>query len=226
MLRQLFVSVAARKKINSLKQEAREFIKNSALPNGAIVTVNSEKYPEEKNKELHFVFPEEAALACLTGPELGLTGIQEPFLRWLEKTENLASNKLLYQSYSANGLIKQRKVVSRQNAVVLWVIYKLSKKNILQAEKFENLTNLLAKGLLSLPQSQKIHKLGLFCAYKLTRDKIYLPGSQKSSEKIMYNSCFDNFSAKLSINDLLMQKSTTLSGHVLFLLRAKRSGLI
>lgn len=153
------------------KNEIKQLIKNSSLENGALVSVNSELFKEEKNKDLHFVFLSEAALGCIVAKKLGLQDEADKFFNWL--TTRLENSEVLYKNYSINGSIKER--VEDKNAAALLIIsgYLLNKplgQNIakkinqdspfypLAKKCFENSSAGFLKKLLILKRLKKILK--------------------------------------------------------------------
>lgn len=109
------------------KNKVIKIIKNSSLENGALVSINSNIFGEKKNKDLHFVFLSEAALACMVAKKFNLNKEVDGFFNWLNT--RLEDSSVLYKNYSINGSIKER--TEDKNAAALLIIASCFTRNSL-----------------------------------------------------------------------------------------------
>lgn len=94
------------KKIRKLVQVTQEIIKSCALENGGIVAANSsKKYFPLCAKNYFYVWPRDAAYACMAADMIGMKDIQKNFFKWcLTRAEGFRDQGLFYEKYYPNGL--------------------------------------------------------------------------------------------------------------------------
>lgn len=94
------------RKIKDLTEASREVLLECSLPNGAIVAANSERpdYPLHANY-YRFVWPRDAAFACVGADRLGLFEISEKFFLWMyERAEGVREGEVIRNAYYTSGL--------------------------------------------------------------------------------------------------------------------------
>lgn len=91
-------------KIERLIQTSKEVILDCSLDNGGIVAANSTKasYPEGV-QNYFYVWPRDAAFACIAADTLGLHNVPEKFFDWCQKRA-IDKNGLLWHRYEPNGV--------------------------------------------------------------------------------------------------------------------------
>ncbi|MBI3291034.1 hypothetical protein HYZ76_02000, partial [Candidatus Falkowbacteria bacterium] len=126
-----------RVKMENLVAKSKEIILNSSLENGAIVA--------SWDEDNCYVWPRDAAYACVAASLVGVKTIQEPFFAWLEsQPEDFKKQGRLYGNYSINGRIKNRQFQPDQAGTVLWAIYEFYKNNTKELPKQKILIKRLA----------------------------------------------------------------------------------
>ena len=146
------MSDSMKQKITKLIKLSREIIMDCSLENGAIVAANIDKpYVPREAANYRWVWPRDAAFACVAGDILGIP-IQEPFFNWLLKyPQDFERNKLLYANYATNGRYGSMGGIYEpdQTGEVLWAIHYHFKNDLKKALKFKELINRLADGISS-----------------------------------------------------------------------------
>ena len=92
--------------IRKLLTITKTIIKDCSLDNGGIVAANSVKeYYPPNAKNYFYVWPRDAAFACIAADELGINNVPENFFAWcLNRAEGFAESGLFYEKYYPNGL--------------------------------------------------------------------------------------------------------------------------
>jgi GH15 family glucan-1,4-alpha-glucosidase len=96
------------RKIKELLNTTKEVIKNSSLPNGAIIAsdVHNKIYPKDV-KWYGYVWPRDASYTCYAADLLGLHKISKNFYKWcLERAEGFEKNGIfIAHKYYPNGRV-------------------------------------------------------------------------------------------------------------------------
>ncbi|HDS45444.1 MAG TPA: glycoside hydrolase family 15 protein [Methanomicrobia archaeon] len=136
-------------KITKLIGVTQDIIRDCALENGGIVAANSTKngYPKAA-KNYFYVWPRDAAFACIAADVLGLENVQENFFNWcLKRAEGFTENGLFYEKYYPNGLKALPQFQPDQTGTVLFAVWNHYKEDISGASKFHELVELAGNGI-------------------------------------------------------------------------------
>lgn len=114
-----------RNKIQRIIQVTKAIIQDCSLDNGGIVAANStKKYYPVSAKNYFYVWPRDAAYACVAADILGLKMIQGNFFDWcLNNAEGFSTKGLFYEKYYPNGLKALPRFQPDQTGAVLFAIW-------------------------------------------------------------------------------------------------------
>lgn len=103
-------------------QSTKEVMKDCTLENGAIVAANStKKYYPATAKNYFYVWPRDAAYACLAADKMGNKDMQKNFFIWcLDYAEGFSETGLFYEKYYPNGLKALMNFQPDQTGTVLY----------------------------------------------------------------------------------------------------------
>lgn len=109
---------------SELLTASKTVILDCCLENGAIVAANSIKNSYSKEaKNYLYVWPRDAAYACIALDILGVTGIQEKFFDWLlERAEGWKETGLFYEKYYVNGLQAVNRFQPDQTGTLIYAV--------------------------------------------------------------------------------------------------------
>jgi GH15 family glucan-1,4-alpha-glucosidase len=95
------------------------------MENGGIVAANStKKYFPVNAKNYFYIWPRDAAYACIAADILGFRDIQQNFFHWcLNNAEGFSSDGLFYEKYYPNGLKALPRFQPDQTGAVLYAIW-------------------------------------------------------------------------------------------------------
>lgn len=141
-------------KIANLITASEDIIRDCALENGGIVAANATKneYPKAA-KNYFYVWPRDAAFACIAADVLGLENVQENFFNWcLNRAEGFKENGLLYEKYYPNGLKALPNFQPDQTGTVLFAVWHHYKEDITpraSKSRFHELIRIAGNGICS-----------------------------------------------------------------------------
>lgn len=130
---------------------SKTILKDCSLDNGGIVAANSSKdYFPAAAKNYYYVWPRDAAFACLAADLYGMHEIPQRFFSWcINRAEGFRETGLFYEKYHPNGL----KALSRfqpdqTGSLILAVYHHLMKHPPSTGEKlYPEIINKAAEGL-------------------------------------------------------------------------------
>ena len=136
-------------KIKALLASSRQVILDAVLDNGGIVAANSDKpYHPKHVQHYRYVWPRDASYIIKAADTLGMTEIGDRFFQWaLDRADGLHDEGLLYKEYYPHGVKRRQDLQPDQNGTVLWMIADHDASSPGSAQKFQELTALLAEGL-------------------------------------------------------------------------------
>jgi glucoamylase len=138
--------------IKKLLTVAKTIIKDCSLDNGGIVAANSAKeYYPPNAKNYFYVWPRDAAFACIAADELGIDDVQENFFAWcLHRAEGFADNGLFYEKYYPNGLKALSNFQPDQTGSVLFALWHHYRSDLKRASRYHDVIRLSADGICSV----------------------------------------------------------------------------
>ncbi|MGC9443703.1 MAG: glycoside hydrolase family 15 protein [Candidatus Methanospirareceae archaeon] len=138
-------------KIMKLIAVTGDLIRDCALENGGIVAANAtKKYYPAAAKNYFYVWPRDAAFACIAADVLGLENVQENFFDWcLKRAEGFRDNGLFYEKYYPNGLKALTQFQPDQTGMVLFAVWHHYKADMSRASEFHELIEIAGNGICS-----------------------------------------------------------------------------
>jgi len=112
-------------KINQLLEVSKSVLVDCSLENGGIVAANTTKknYPPQA-KNYFYIWPRDAAFACIAADNLGISTIPENFFYWcMEYAEDFTKNGLFYEKYYPNGLKALHRFQPDQTGALLYAVW-------------------------------------------------------------------------------------------------------
>jgi GH15 family glucan-1,4-alpha-glucosidase len=141
-------------RIQQIIETTKTVIQDCSLENGGIVAANSsKKYFPATAKNYFYVWPRDAAFACIAADMLGLASIQENFFDWcMDHAEGFKTDGLFYEKYYPNGLKALPRFQPDQTGAVLFAIW--HHLNWTQANnrtsRFDDIMMMAANGICSV----------------------------------------------------------------------------
>ncbi len=138
-------------KLDRLIRHSKKVLLGCSLENGAIVAANAfnSSYPKEA-KSYFYVWPRDAAFACIAAGLLELD-IAERFFSWLlERAEGWQETGLFYEKYHVNGLQALPRLQPDQTGMVLIAAHSYIKAKPEKAIELKSLVVESAKGICSI----------------------------------------------------------------------------
>ena len=138
--------------IKRLLGVTRTLIKDCALDNGGIVAANSAKaYYPPNAKNYFYVWPRDAAFACIAADELGIRDVQENFFAWcVNRAEGFAQSGLFYEKYYPNGLKALSNFQPDQTGSVLFALWHHYRNDLKKASTYHDVIRMGADGICSV----------------------------------------------------------------------------
>jgi len=112
-------------KIEKLFEQSKKIILDCSLENGGIVAANTTKnYYPVVAKNYFYIWPRDAAFACIALDVIGVSEIQGNFFDWcLHNAEGFNTNGLFYEKYYPNGLKALFNFQPDQTGAVLYAVW-------------------------------------------------------------------------------------------------------
>lgn len=138
-------------KISDLLDRSKKIILDCSLENGGIVAANTTKnYFPATAKNYFYIWPRDAAFACIASDILGIGNVQENFFNWcLNSAEGFKTTGLFYEKYYPNGLKALNGFQPDQTGAFLYAVWHHFNKNHLKISesKYSGLIKTAADGI-------------------------------------------------------------------------------
>ncbi len=111
--------------ISDAIEASKRVIEQCSLENGAIVAANATKdYYPSSAKNYFYVWPRDAAYACVAADLSGMNKVQESFFSWcLERAEGFRETGLFCEKYYVNGLKALSRFQPDQTGTILYALW-------------------------------------------------------------------------------------------------------
>lgn len=139
-------------KIKLISDTSLRVITDCCLENGGIVAANSTKeYYTKDAKNYFYVWPRDAAFACIALDVTGHSIYQPNFFNWcFNNAEGFSNTGLFYEKYDPNGLKVNANFQPDQTATFLLAVWNYCKHQTVRISQFEKMVSLAANGICSV----------------------------------------------------------------------------